>query len=104
MSVWMPDSKYMEAMQAISEESVRLAAEEAAQEEAKYIELHQKILEPIVAPLKAQIEELKRENEFREKEAEEAQREAKKATIFSWVTFVITSLISVAALIVSIVK
>ena len=65
---------------------------------------------PMTAELKALVEGLQEQNRILQsqideakKDGEEAKKEAKKARIFSWISFGVATAISVAALVVSII-
>ena len=66
---------------------------------------------PTVEQLKKLVEEAQEQNKILQsqiddakKDGEEAKKEAKKARIFSWISFGIATAISIAALVVSIIK
>lgn len=75
------------------------------------VEANKKSTLPVVEELKSIVESLQEQNSILQsqvdeakKDGEEAKKEARKARIFSWVSFGVATIISLAALIVSIVK
>ena len=75
------------------------------------VEANKKSTLPMVEELKSLVAELQEQNSLLKsqidearKDSEEAKKEAKRARIFSWVSFGITTAIAVAALVVSIIS
>lgn len=75
------------------------------------VEANKKSTLPMVEELKAIVESLQEQNSILQlqideakKDSEEAKKDARKARVFSWISFGVATIISLAALIVSIVK
>ena len=58
---------------------------------------------PVVEELKSLVEGLQEQNRILQSQIDEAKKEAKKARIFSWISFGVATGISIAALVVSII-
>lgn len=63
-----------------------------------------KNFQSIVAEMQTQNNILAQQVEEAKRESEEAQKDARNAKVFSWITFAVSTLIAVASLIVAIVK
>ena len=113
----MPNNEYMEAFHACSAQALmedrgrkRLQKEQERRERIEdAVEANKKSTLPMVEELKAIVESLQEQNSILQsqiddakKDGEEAKKEARKARIFSWVSFGVATAISIAALIVSI--
>ena len=61
-------------------------------------------LHGIVAEMQAQNKILAQQIEDAKRESEEAKKDARKAKVFSWISFAISTLIAIASLVVAIVK
>lgn len=115
----MPNKEYMEAFQACSARAlmedrskIRLKKEQERRERIEdAVEANKKFTLPVVEELKAIVEGLQEQNHIlksqideAKKDSEEAKEDAKRARVFSWVTFGVATAISIAALIVSIIR
>lgn len=94
-----------------SRSAIRLRREQERRERIEdTAEANRRSTMPVVEELRALVEGLQEQNHIlqsqideAQKESEEAKKEAKKARRFSWISFGVATLISVAALIVSII-
>lgn len=115
----MPNKEYRDAFHACSAQALiedrvrrRLQKEQERRERIEdAVEANEKSTLPVVEELKSIVESLQEQNGILQsqideanKDGEEAKKEARKARIFSWVSFGVATIISLAALIVSIVK
>lgn len=115
----MPNKEYMEAFQACSALALmedrnkkRLKKEQERRERIEdAVEANKKSTLPVVEELKAIVEGLQEQNRILQsqideakKDSEAAKKDAKRARAFSWVSFVVATAISIAALIVSIIR
>lgn len=90
---------------------IRLKKEQERRERINdAVEVNKKSTLPVVEELKALVEGLQEQNRILQsqideakKESEEANKEARKAYVFSWVSFGVATIISIAALLVSII-
>ena len=114
----MPDQDYLNAFQACSARAlmedrskIRLKKEQERRERIEDAAEAQRISTlPVVEELKSLVEGLQEQNRILQsqideakKDGEEAKKEAKKARIFSWISFGVATVISIAALVVSII-
>ena len=112
----MPNKEYRDAFHACSAQALiedrgrrRLQKEQERRERIEdAVEANKKSTLPMVEELKAIVESLQEQNGILQsqideanKDGEEAKKEARKARIFSWVSFGVATAISIAALIVS---
>ena len=112
----MPYKEYRDAFHACSAQALiedrvrrRLQKEQERRERIEdAVEANEKSTLPMVGELKAIVESLQEQNSILQsqideakKDGEEARKEARKARIFSWVSFGVATAISIAALIVS---
>ena len=112
----MPNKEYRDAFHACSAQALiedrgrrRLQKEQERRERIEdAVEANKKSTLPMVGELKAIVESLQEQNSILQsqideakKDGEEARKEARKARIFSWVSFGVATAISIAALIVS---
>lgn len=115
----MPDQDYMNALktcsiQALREDrsKIRLRKEQERRDRIEdAAEANRRSTMPMVEELKALVEGLQEQNRILQsqideakKDGEEAKKEAKKARIFSWISFGVATAISIAALVISIVS
>lgn len=115
----MQNKEYMEAFHACSAQALmedrgrrRLQKEQERKERIEdAVEANKKSTLPMVEELKAIVEGLQEQNRILQsqiddakKDSEEAKKDAKRARVFSRVSFGVSTIISLAALIVSIVK
>lgn len=115
----MPNKEYRDAFHACSAQALiedrgrrRLQKEQERRERIEdAVEANKKSTLPMVEELKAIVESLQEQNSILQsqideakKDGEEAKKEARKARIFSWVSFGVATAISIAALIVSIIR
>lgn len=113
----MLNQEYKDAFHACSAQALiedrsrrRLQKEQERRERIEdAVEVNKKSTLPMVEELKAIVESLQEQNSILQlqiddakKDGEEAKKEARKARIFSWVSFGVATAISIAALIVSI--
>ena len=111
------DQEYMNAFQACSVQAFvedrgrrRLQKEQERRERIEdAAEAQRRSTLPVVEELKSLVEGLQEQNHILQsqideakKDGEEAKKEAKKARIFSWISFGVATAISIAALVVSI--
>lgn len=112
----MLNQEYKDAVHACSAQALiedrgrrRLQKEQERREHIEdAVEANKKSTLPMVEELKAIVEGLQEQNRILQsqideakKDSEEAKKEARKARIFSWVSFGVATAISIAALIVS---
>lgn len=115
----MLNQEYKDAFHACSAQALiedrgrrRLQKEQERRERIEdAVEANKKSTLPMVEELKAIVESLQEQNSILQlqidearKDSEEAKKDARKARVFSWVSFGVATIISLAALIVSIVK
>ena len=115
----MPNNEHMEAFHACSAQALmedrsrrRLQKEQERRERIEdAVEANKKSTLPMVDELKAIVEGLQEQNRILQsqiddakKDSEEAKKDAKRARAFSWVSFGVATAISIAALIVSIIR
>ena len=115
----MPNKEYWDAFHACSAQALiedrvrrRLQKEQERRERIEdAVEANEKSTLPVVEELKSIVESLQEQNSILQsqvdeakKDGEEAKKEAKRARVFSWASFGVATIISLAALIVSIVK
>ena len=113
----MPDQDYTNALktcsiQALREDrsKLRLRKEQERRERIEdAAEANRRSAIPMIEELKALVEGLQEQNRILQsqideakKDGEEAKKEAKKARIFSWISFGVATAISIAALVISI--
>ena len=114
----MPDQDYLNAFQACSvralmedRSKIRLKKEQERRERIEdAAEAQRRSTLPVVEELKSLVEGLQEQNRILQsqidevkKDGEEAKKEAKKARIFSWISFGVATAISIAVLVVSII-
>ena len=114
----MPDQDYINALktcsiQALREDrsKIRLRKQQERKEHIEdAAEAQRRSTLPVVEELKSLVEGLQNQNRILQsqidevkKDGEEAKKEAKKARIFSWISFGVATAISIAALVVSII-
>ena len=115
----MLNQEYKDAFHACSAQALiedrgrrRLQKEQERRERIEdAVEANKKSTLPMVEELKAIVESLQEQNgilqsriDEAKKDGEEAKKEARKARIFSWVSFGVATAISIVALIVSIIR
>ena len=108
----MPNKEYRDAFHACSAQALiedrgrrRLQKEQERRERIEdAVEANKKSTLPMVGELKAIVESLQEQNSILQSQIDEAKKEARKARIFSWVSFGVATAISIAALIVSIIR
>lgn len=115
----MPNKEYMESFHACSAQALiedrsrrRLQKEQERRERIEdAVEANKKSTIPMVEELKAIVEGLQEQNcilksqiDEAKKDSEEAKKDARKARAFSWISFGVATAISIAALIVSIIR
>lgn len=115
----MLNQEYKDALHACSAQALiedrnrrRLQKEQERKERIEdAVESNKKSTLPMVEELKAIVESLQEQNSILQsqideakKDGEEAKKEAKRARVFSWISFGVATAISIAALIVSIIR
>lgn len=112
----MPNKEYRDAFHACSAQALiedrgrrRLQKEQERRERIEdAVEANKKSTLPMVEELKSIVESLQEQNSILQsqvdeakKDGEKAKKEAKRARVFSWISFGVATAISIAALIVS---
>ena len=115
----MLNQEYKDAFHACSAQALiedrgrrRLQKEQERRERIEdAVEANKKSTLPMVEELKAIVESLQEQNSILQlqidearKDSEEAKKDARKARVFSWISFGVATAISIAALIVSIIR